>query len=95
MALKHKTDGRYLKVITQRSSVESGEVHYDIYQSEADKNNPTEWTKVLMESFHTSDLKDFVAEMADNGKSILDNLTTACYLALKNHPDKFTDWEDA
>ncbi len=91
MGLKNTNDCYYR--ITH-VDVPDSRVHVELFEDLAISLRPlTRFERKLTDSIHCGNLADELAEMADAGKSIRDNLWTAAYLALKNEPP-YREMED-
>lgn len=90
MALQNES-GNYLRV--------AGTNNIDFVQIELFKSagvrhgRRDEFDHVLLRAEYLPALEQMLSQAANANKSIRDNILTACYLALKEHPD-FATWTD-
>jgi len=92
MAIKND-DGNYLRVVDTSMVPEC--VGVDIYEKESlRQTGPGIFNQVVRDLvFCNLELREEVAVAADPAKSVRDNVTTACYRALKRLP-QYADWFD-
>jgi hypothetical protein len=92
MAIKN-SDGNYLRVVDTRMVPEY--VAVELYRNEdLRQTGPGPFDQVVQDHiFCDLELREELAVAADPAKSVRDNVTTACYRALKRMP-QFVGWVD-
>lgn len=90
MALQNE-NGNYLRV-AGTNNIDF--VQIEIFKSAGVRHGQRdEFDQVLLRSEYLPALNQMMDLAADASKSIGDNTLTACYLALKEHPD-YAEWAD-
>jgi hypothetical protein len=76
--------------------VDSCVVRYRRHRSKAVRDNPTEFDQHLDETLRCLKLADLLRKQADSTKTIMQNLLTAAYQAMKQEPpfNRKGEWMD-
>ena len=95
MALISAT-GEYLKVTDIHISNDRAEVSYDIYANvEHRTNGDSEYLNKKTGRVNAGKLQIEIAKTPDVNKSIMDNIITATYEAIKSDTFDFSNWNNS